>query len=283
MIKNILKGAVMGVANIIPGVSGGTMAVSMGIYDKLIYALTHLRKEFKKSIQFLIPILLGAVIAIVALSFVIEWLFDHYPLQTNFLFIGLIIGGLPAILKKVKGKKPTGGMIVAFLLFFAIVVGMACTGVSESSSGSGADVSFSIVNLFVLFGVGIIAAATMVIPGVSGSMILMLLGFYEPIISSISDFVRALTKFDVAGIAAGCGTLIPFGLGCVIGIFAIAKGIEIIFERWPMLAYYAIIGLIVASPVAILIMSEATVTVSAALVSVVTFVIGGLCAYKLSE
>ncbi len=282
MIKDILKGAVIGVANIIPGVSGGTMAVSMGIYDKLIHSLTNLRKDFKNSIRFLLPVLAGAAIAIVALSFVIEWMFANYPLQTNFLFIGLIIGGLPAILKKVKGAKPSVGKVLAFLLFFGIVLTMALLGDVEGSAA--ADVSFSFGNLFILFGVGIIAAATMVIPGVSGSMMLMLLGFYEPVISTISNFMRALMKFDLDGILAGCGTLIPFGLGCVFGIFAIAKLIEIVFERWPMLAYFAIIGLIAASPAAILIMSEkGTIGVAAVLTSIVTFAVGAVCAYKLSE
>lgn len=282
MIKNILKGIVIGIANIIPGVSGGTMAVSMGIYDKLIHSLTNLRKDFKNSIKFLIPILLGAAVAIVALSFLIEWMFDRYPLQTNFLFIGLIIGGLPGILKKVKGAKPSVGKVIAFLLFFGLVIVMALTGEVESSTA--ADVSFSFGNMFVLFGVGIIAAATMVIPGVSGSMMLMLMGFYEPIISAINDFIRALVKLDMTGIAAGCGTLIPFGLGCVFGIFAIAKIIEIVFERWPMLAYFAIIGLIVASPAAILIMSEkGTIGAVSVITSVITFIVGALCAYKLSE
>ena len=104
-IKSILKGMVIGVANIVPGVSGGTMAVSMGIYDKLIHCVTHILKEFKKSIKFLIPIGIGMVLALVGLSFVIEAAFEHFPAQTNLLFIGLIVGGLPAITKKIKGQK----------------------------------------------------------------------------------------------------------------------------------------------------------------------------------
>ena len=83
-IKNMAKGAVIGIANIIPGVSGGTMAVTMGIYDKLIYCLTHLFKEFKKSMKFLIPILLGAAVALVAGSFGIEFLFRKFPVPQTF-------------------------------------------------------------------------------------------------------------------------------------------------------------------------------------------------------
>ena len=103
MIKSFLKGVVIGIANIVPGVSGGTMMVSMGIYDKLIHCITHLFSEFKKSLLFLLPIAVGMVAAIGASSFGLTYLFDNFPIQTNLLFIGLILGGLPAIGKKVKG------------------------------------------------------------------------------------------------------------------------------------------------------------------------------------
>ncbi|MGN1145636.1 MAG: undecaprenyl phosphate translocase family protein, partial [Acetatifactor sp.] len=105
MIKSILKGMVIGIANIIPGVSGGTMMVAMGIYDKLIHCITHLFSEFKKSVVFLFPIAIGMAVAIVASSFGLEYLFNNFPVQTNLLFIGLIVGGLPAVWKNVKGSS----------------------------------------------------------------------------------------------------------------------------------------------------------------------------------
>ena len=281
MIKLILKGMVMGVANIIPGVSGGTMAVSMGIYDKFIHCLTHLFKEFKESMKFLIPLFIGIGIALVGLSFIIEPAFEHFPLQTSCLFIGLIVGGLPAICKKVKGKGVKVSYIIPFLIFFAIVVGMAVLGEHE---GNAADLSFGLWSVIKLFLVGIIASATMVIPGVSGSMMLLLLGYYNPIISSIKNFVTALVSFDVQGILQGCGVLVPAGLGIVVGIFAIAKLIEVIFEKFPTQAYWAIIGLIVASPIAVLLsVGISTVTIWSVLVSIVTFVVGFVIAMKLGD
>ncbi len=131
MIKLILKGVMMGVANIIPGVSGGTMAVSMGIYDKIIHAATHFISEFKKSMKLLLPIILGMAIGIVALARVLEYMFARVPLQTNLLFIGLIIGGLPAITKKVKGKTIRLGHILVCLMFFVVVAGLALLGEQE--------------------------------------------------------------------------------------------------------------------------------------------------------
>ncbi len=281
MIKNLLKGIVMGIANIIPGVSGGTMAVSMGIYDRMIHCVTHLFKEFKESMKFLIPIFLGIGIALVGLSFIIEPAFAYFPLQTNCLFIGLIVGGLPAVWQKVKGKGIKISYIVPFVLFFAVVVGMAAIGEKE---GTAADLSFSVWSVIKLFAVGIIAAATMVIPGVSGSMMMLLLGYYNPIVAAIKNFVTALASFDMAGILEGCGILVPMGLGIVVGIFAIAKVIEIIFEKFPIQAFWAIIGLIVASPIAIFLLGDVgAITVIGILTSIVTFAVGFLVAVKLGD
>lgn len=281
--KDICKGAVIGIANIIPGVSGGTMAVSMGIYDKLIHCITHLFKEFKKSILFLLPVILGAAIALIASSFGLEFLFAKFPVPTNLLFIGLILGGLPAITGKVKGNKIKAGHIIAFLAFFGAVVALAAMGEKE---GNAADLTFGVLNVMKLFGVGIIASATMVIPGVSGSMILLLIGYYHPILESINDFIRALTAFDMQGLLHGCGILVPFGIGVVVGIFAIAKLIEVIFAKFPLYAFWAIIGLIVASPFAIVLMnlqSFAGVTLLMIAASVVTFAGGFFIAMKLGE
>lgn len=281
MIKNILKGMVIGLANIIPGVSGGTMAVSMGIYDKLIHCITHLFKEFKKSVLFLLPIFIGAGLALVALPFVIEKMFASFPLQTNFLFIGLIIGGLPAIWGKVKGNHIGAGHIIVFLVFFAIVAGMAALGETEGNSVA-LDTGF--LSMVKLFFVGIIAAATMVIPGVSGSMMLLLMGYYHPILETITNFIRSLIVFDIHGITRGLSLLVPAGIGVVLGIFGIAKLVEIVFEKYPLYAYSAIIGLIVASPVAILLTAAIpALSVVNVLTSVVALAVGTVIAMKLGE
>ena len=281
MIKNILKGIVIGLANVIPGVSGGTMMVSMGIYDKLIHCITHLFSEFKKSLRFLVPIFIGIGIAAVVVPFGIEFLFANYPFQTNLLFIGLIIGGLPVVWKKVKGSSVRVGHIIACILFFALVAGLALVGETE---GNAADLSFSLISVIKLFGVGIVASATMVIPGVSGSMMLLLMGYYHPILETITNFIKAALAFDMNGILAGMGVLIPFGIGVVVGIFAIAKLIEIIFVKFPLYAYWAIIGLIISSPVAILVVGGiGTVTVFSVITGVAALGIGFVIALKLGD
>lgn len=279
MMKQILQGMVVGIANIIPGVSGGTMMVAMGLYDRLIHAITHLKSEFKESMKLLIPIFAGAGIAIIALSRLFEFLLATWPIPTNFAFCGLIAGSLPFIFKKVKGHKVTVSKIIPFLIFFGVVILMALLG---ETGGASADVSFGFVNVLKLFGVGVIAAATMVVPGVSGSMMLMLLGYYDTILKAINDFVDALVKFDMGGLATGVGILAPFGIGVVIGIFLIAKLIEFIFSKAEIHAYYGIIGLILASPIAILMKTDwSGFSVLMIGISILTFELGWFIASKL--
>lgn len=279
MIKKLLQGMVVGIANIIPGVSGGTMMVAMGLYDKLIHAITHLKSEFRESMKLLIPIFIGAGLAIVTLARLFEFLLENYPIPTNFAFCGLIAGSLPFIFNKVKGHTVSIGKIIAFLIFFAVVILMAVMG---ETNGNAADVSFGVVNVTKLLLVGIIAAATMVVPGVSGSMMLMLLGYYDTILKSINQFIDALIAFDMEALFVQCAVLVPFGIGVVVGIFLIAKLIEFIFSKAEIHAYYAIIGLIIASPIAILLKTDwSGFSVLTLVTGIVTFVAGWFVASKL--
>lgn len=281
-IFNILKGIVIGISNVIPGVSGGTMMVSMGIYDKLIFLLTHFIKKMKEAIAMLIPLGIGMVLAIALFSKLFsDILFPKFPVQTNMFFIGLILGGLPLIYGKVKGNKLKMPSIIAFIVFFVLVVGLAVIG---EGSGATADTSFSVINVIKLFGVGVVAAATMVIPGVSGSMMMMVLGYYNTIIDTISALIDALKAFDIAAILDTFTILAPFGIGAVIGVVVIAKLVEYVLKNFPLITYWAIIGLVVASPVAIVIMMDvAAIGVVEIISGIVLFAVGAVIAYKLGE
>jgi len=250
MLKNICKGMLIGIANIIPGVSGGTMAVSMGIYDRLISCISHPFKDFKNNLLFLIPIALGMGIAIIASAFGIDYLFETFPLQTNLLFIGLIMGSLPAIYGKVKAVTMRMGHILAAVIFFAVVVGMT---MMNGSGGGYVNLEPTVSGIILLFLVGVLASATMVIPGVSGSMMLLLLGYYNPILDTIKAFFVALLGLNFFALFHTMLILAPFGMGVIVGMVAIAKIIEVVFERYPTYAYWGIIGLLLGSPVAILI------------------------------
>ena len=202
-IFNILKGVVMGIANVIPGVSGGTMAVTMGIYDKMIFAINNLFKKFFKSVKILAPIFIGMGLGIVFSSLIIEKLLGKFPLQTNSVFIGLILGGFPMIIRKVKGKSPKIAGSLCFLFFFALIIVLQ---LMYSGAGS-ADIEFTFSDMVLLFVIGIIASATMIIPGVSGSMVLMILGYYETVITTINAFIKALTQLDINGCRGYCSNI----------------------------------------------------------------------------
>ena len=279
IIQDILRGVVIGVANIIPGVSGGTMMVSMGVYDTVIGCINTLFKDFKRCVRVLWPYVLGMGLGIVGLAKLLTFLLGAYPLQTNLAFIGLIFGGLPAILHRTKDEKKGLAGAVAFVAAFALVIVLQILG---EGNGQDAALTLSLGQLIILFIMGVIASATMVIPGVSGSMMLMLLGYYNPIVGTVSRMVDALIHFNMSEILACCGVLVPFGLGVVIGIFAIAKLIEVLLHRFPGPTYCAILGLVAASPVAIFMAMDYTgVTVISWVVGAVCLAGGFVAAYKL--
>ena len=226
-IIDFIKGIFVGVANIIPGVSGGTMAVSMGIYDKMLYAINNLFKEFKKCIVLIFPILLGMIVGIGGFTFIIPVLLSEYPLPTCLCFIGLILGGVPMIIGSVKkglekeSKTKIGAShIIAFIILFAVAILLAMGNSSESTN---TYIDANIINIIILFVVGVVASATMIIPGVSGSMVLMILGYYAGITGTLKDFITALTTFNTEVLIHGFAILFPFGIGVLLGIFLIAK------------------------------------------------------------
>ena len=99
----VIKGFIMGIANVIPGVSGGTLALTLGIYEKLIKAISHFLSNLKENIKFLLPLGIGMVLAVITMSNVIDYSFKNFPLPTTLFFMGLVIGGVPLLYKRVKG------------------------------------------------------------------------------------------------------------------------------------------------------------------------------------
>ena len=116
----VAKGFVIGIANIIPGVSGGTLAITLGIYERLIKAISHFFTNLKENIKFLVPIAVGAVLSLLILSNVIGYALDHYPIPTTLLFVGLIFGGVPLLYRHVKTEKKSGSNLLIFFITFSI-------------------------------------------------------------------------------------------------------------------------------------------------------------------
>lgn len=282
-IIRVLKGTLIGAANIIPGVSGGTMMVSMGIYDDIISSITNLFKKFKTSVLTLLPYAIGMLLGIIGLAYVLDYFLGKHPFQTNLLFIGLILGGIPLIWKRTKGGKAKAGKLLTFLILFAGIILLQIFG--GGKSGTEVVLSTEPGQLALLFFVGILAAATMVIPGVSGSMILMLIGYYKPIISMVKKLVNALVHFRWNMIWEYFLIVLPFAAGVIIGIFLVAKLIEILLEKAEAVTYSGIMGLVVASPIVILLINGVPSSFDSTLVltSLATFAGGFFVAFLLGK
>lgn len=281
----VIKGFVMGIANIIPGVSGGTLALTLGIYEQFIGAISHLLSNLKENLKFLIPVAFGMEISILTMSNVIPTCFERFKIPTTLFFMGLVIGGIPMLYHKVKesDEKKQLPSYVIMALAFALVIVLAF---SKELFGNGlGDVSFDNMSGLSYIGIsliGMIAAATMVIPGVSGSLVLMLLGYYYPII----NVVKELTHFDnilpnifIAGF---------FGIGVVLGIVLVAKLIEWLLKEYEKKTYFGVLGFIFASVIAIPVsvyheFGNFNFDFIQVLLGVLFLVVGGLIGYQLGE
>lgn len=271
----VLKGFLLGIANVIPGVSGGTLALTLGIYQDLIGAISHLFKNLKKNLKFLIPLGIGMVIAILLGSKVITFCLDKFALPTTLFFIGLIVGGIPLLTKKVKGRRLKPLNLAVFLLTFGIVMIMTFL----NAGNNAVDLSnMSVIQFILLMIVGMVAAATMVIPGVSGSFVLMLLGYYKPVMATLGN----LTDFSLLG--HNILVLAPFGIGLLIGIVGIAKLIEFLLKKYEISTYYGIIGFVTASVIGLGIgLVGVPTTTLQVLAGLVLFVIAFIIGYKLGD
>ena len=280
----VLKGFFMGIANVIPGVSGGTIAIILGIYERFISSISNLFRDLKNNLKFLIPIAIGMVLAILILSRVIEYSYDNFPLPTMMFFVGLVLGGIPMLLKNVYKKKECKqiGSYLLFLIAFALVIFMACSDLIFKTTSEVSFANMNFVNYFLLFVVGVVAAGTMVIPGISGSLVLMLLGYYYPVISTINSLLKFDKFFDDFII------LCVFGLGVLVGIVLISKILEMLFKKYKVKTYFAVLGFIFASVVAIPIstcleVQNLSFDISHIIVSLILLLVGSTISYKLGE
>lgn len=241
-IIEILKGILIGVANVIPGVSGGTLAIVMGIYDKLINAVTGIFKSPIKCIKevwvYVIGIALGSAFSVVGVTY----LLNKFPIFTTLLFVGLILGAIPLITSQVNSKKVQVQDILIFCMFVLLIVLLPFIGT--------ATVTHSVIsaNWLIMVGIGFIAAITIVVPGVSGTMILMALGYYESIMSVSSELIQALVKLDFNVIYTDLLILFPFILGIIVGVILIAELIKWLLKKYTKTVHFAILGLVVSSP-----------------------------------
>lgn len=268
-----LKGFVFGIANIIPGVSGGTLALTMGIYEDLISSISNIFKRFKRSMSFLIPFALGAVVSIISLSKVIDFCLDKYKTLTIVFFIGLIIGGIPLLFKNINVKKITIPKALVFLITFSLILIITFI----KSGTTNVTLNNNMISYLKLFGVGIVSAATMVIPGVSGSFVLMLMGYYQPLLKVINN----ITSFN--NVTNNIILLIPLGIGVVLGILLITKLLEYLFTKYKEITYYGIIGFLFASIITLVLSISLPSTFIEIVLSLLLLIIGYFLGNKLGD
>jgi putative membrane protein len=232
---NALKGSLIGAANVIPGVSGGTIAVITRLYDDLIAAISgFFRTGWKKNTLFLLPIVVGVAIGIVLFARVVGFFLGTYQMQTVYFFMGLILGSLPFLVKTTLAESFRPIYLVPCALALGLLIWMSLAGRPPLGE---AITDLTLTAAAWIFVTGVISSATMVIPGVSGSFILLLIGMYE-------TFRSAAETINIPILAV----LVP---GFVVGIVVVSKLINFLLSRHHGITYWAIIGLVLGSVVAI--------------------------------
>ena len=253
-ILDIFKGMAIGIANVIPGFSGGTMAVILKVYERLIGALSEISSKPFKVIKEVWALVVGVALGVVVASFTIIYALEKFPIQTIMFFVGLIIGSIPTIAKNIKeeGIKKEGILKIKLVdvLSFAVCVAVM---VVLPLSNAGVDVQkISPLTLIVVCLMGVISAGAMIIPGISGSLILMVFGYYILIIGNIKNVLENFINFNFVGMKDRILVLIFFSVGAIIGLIGISKLIKFLLKKMPKTVYTAILGLLVASPFSII-------------------------------
>lgn len=248
----IVDGIVIGMAVMIPGVSGGSMIMSMGLYPALIAVIGGTNEERRKNIPVLLPVVAGLLCGIVAFSYLLKLALANFPLQTAMVFIGLILGGIPMLFAQIKGSRFTLGSLVAFLVAVAVMVLML---VFSAKANLDLSLKPSLWHFLLTVVLGFLSSATMIIPGVSGSALMLILGYYNEITGRVRALSEGVRTMNGAAIGENVLVFIPYLIGAILGIVLTSKGIKKLLERHPVTTYWALIGLMVTSPLAVLVKS----------------------------
>ena len=245
-LKNFIKGMAVGIATLVPGVSGGTMAIILGIYDRLIHSVSSFFQNWRRNLIFLLTVGAGAAVGFLLFSRILENAVNNYPYIMRFLFMGIIIGGLPVLYKKSAGElgKPKagkntagiGGLTAARITdYLFLIIGFVIVLLMSSEPEAVAEMATvkGIAGFLFLFAAGIIIAVALVLPGISGSFMLLVLGMYGVTLNAINT--RNVTF------------LIPLALGIAAGTLGTTKIIEKLLNKYPGKTYMLIMGFVLGS------------------------------------
>lgn len=261
-ILTAVKGAVIGGTMLVPGVSGGSMAMILGIYDKLISSVSSFMKHKRKSFFFLLVFSIGAVLGMILFAKPILSLIDNFPMQTMYFFIGAVAGGIPMICREAKIKSFSWRIPVYTLLGVLSVLALSMLPVPAADSHAEAGIS----SFLLLVVSGFIAAVALILPGISVSYLLLLIGLYDETMKAISEFYIPF--------------LIPLAIGLGAGIILTTKLLEKVMARYPRPTYLVILGFILGSVINIF---PGLPSLGELLVCIVTFSAGFTAIFLLSR
>lgn len=241
-IKKVLIGSLVGIGSILPGVSGGMIAAAFNIYRELIDALHIFFKKPLKAIKSIWQYLIGIFMGVLLGFLVIKFIFDHIPIPSTLLFIGLIIGSFPDIwfLAKQKGYDLKGFLVSS--LMFVIMIGILFLPSSNETSN----------HWYLWVIVGALIATSLIVPGLSGTMVLLMIGYYQPLLTFVDEGLQAFKNFDFTTIWQMIPTALWIILGALLAVFILVRLMVWILKKAPERFYQAIIGIIVASPINIM-------------------------------
>ena len=221
----VIKGFLIGMAKIIPGVSGAVLAISLGIYDKGIKAITNFFSDVKNNIRFLVPLGIGVGISFIVGSKIVMFLLNNYYVFTMFLFLGLIMGGIPSVYKNICRKR-SGYIIFIFALISVLLL-------DTLSDNNIYVISNSYMDLLVFMISGLIDAFGTVIPGLSSTALLMLFGSYDIIMTAISEVNLFILTY--------------YGIGMMVGLILVSYLMNFLFSKYKKKAYSLVLGLVIGS------------------------------------
>lgn len=270
MIKLLLKGFIIGIGKIIPGVSGALLAISLGVYEKAIKSIANFFDEPIKNFKFLFPLGIGVLLAIAFTSKVIIYLLNNFYIYVMMLFIGLISGGTISIIKKINIKNLKISNYISILLSFIFVILLSFIGDELFNY----DVNNNILKFIIYLIIGIVDAITMIIPGISGTAVMMLLGIYDLLLNLLSSIN------NISNIINNLNIYVPYFLGIILTIITLTKLISYLFDKKSSIMYSLVIGFSLSS---ILVLFIQLLSDNINLISIVLFVIGFIISIKLEK
>lgn len=238
----IFKGTLIGLGSILPGVSGGMIAAAFHIYEELVKALSNIAKTPVKAFLSIWEYVVGIVVGILLGVVVIATVFKAFPIPITLLFIGLILGGIPSLIKEVKDEPKKWFDYLIFVVMMVIMIFALLL-----KPGQTQHVSYLEYGL-----IGILIAVPLIVPGLSGTMILMSLGLYTGFIDIVYGFIKEVFKFNINGAFAYVPKLAIMGITVLISLFLLSKLISYILSKHKLSFNMAILGILVVSPINII-------------------------------